>query len=63
MTIEILEYLDDSGHSPFGTETDGRITKIVILLQGGTKKSQSNDIDMAKRHWKNYKARKRKGKE
>jgi len=114
MTVEILEYLDESRHSPygrwfdklgakaaakvttaidrigrglmsnvesvgggvferkinfgpgyriyFGLETDGRVTKIVILLHGGTKKAQSQDIDLAKRNWKNYKVRKRRGK-
>lgn len=37
---------------------DGK--KLVILLGGGTKKRQSADIEAAKRHWKDYKARKRK---
>ena len=45
----------------FGTETDGRITKVVILLQGGSKKRQSKDVEKAKEHWKDYKARKRGG--
>ena len=113
MDIEILEYLDDIGRSPygrwfeelnakaaakvtsaidrigrglmtnvesvgtgvyerkidfgpgyriyFGTVTDGRITKIVILLHGGMKKGQTRDIALAKRHWKDYKTRKRRG--
>lgn len=45
----------------FGTETDGRITKVVILLHGGSKKRQSKDVERAKGHWKDYKARKRRG--
>lgn len=113
MTIEILEFLDDRGHSIFGKwfdqlnakaaakvtaaidrigrglmsnvesvgagvyerkvnfgpgyriylglETDGRVTKVVILLNGGTKKGQGKDIDLAKQCWKNYKSRKRRG--
>ena len=113
MIIEILEYLDDSGHSPYGKwfnklnakaaakvvaaidrigrglmtnvesvgggvyerkvnfgpgyriyvglETDGRVTRVVILLNGGTKKGQSDDIDLAKQYWKDYKSRKRRG--
>ena len=111
MTIEILEYLDESGCSPygkwfdnlnakaaakvttaidrisrglmtniksigggayerkidfgpgyriyFGSETDGRITNVVILLHGGSKKGQSKDIVRAKQYWKDYKSRKR----
>jgi len=113
MTIEILEYLDDTGQSPygkwfeklnakaaakvtssidrigrglmtnvksvgagvyerkidfgpgyrvyFGRVTDGRVTKIVIMLHGGTKKGQTKDIDLARRYWKDYKTRKRRG--
>ena len=45
----------------FGSETDGRVTRIVILLHSGTKKGQNRDIDLAKRYWKAYKARKRRG--
>lgn len=45
----------------FGTVTDGRITKIVILLHGGTKKGQTKDIALARRYWKDYKIRKRRG--
>jgi len=113
MIIEILEYLDGSGHSPYGKwfnklnakaaakvtaaidrigrglmtniesvgggvyerkvnfgpgyriyvglETDGRVTRVVILLNGGTKKGQRNDIDLAKQYWKDYKSRRRRG--
>lgn len=32
----------------------------VILLAGGTKKRQQNDIDQAKVYWKEYKQRKKK---
>ena len=32
---------------------------LVILLGGGTKKRQSRDIENAKRHWGNYKTRKK----
>ena len=39
----------------FGREGDS----IVILLGGGTKKRQQNDIEVAKALWKEYKRRKR----
>jgi len=39
----------------FGREGDS----IVILLGGGTKKRQQNDIENAKVLWKEYKKRKR----
>lgn len=32
---------------------------LVILLIGGTKKRQGRDIEAAKTHWANYKARKK----
>lgn len=54
----------DFGHGYriyFGTETDGRLTTIVILLKGGSKSGQRKDIELAKLYWKAYKARKRKG--
>ena len=35
---------------------DGKV--LVILLGGGTKKRQQNDIEAASRHWRSYKARK-----
>jgi putative addiction module killer protein len=35
----------------FGQDGD-----LVVLLCGGTKKSQSRDIETAKKHWKNYNA-------
>ncbi len=38
---------------------DGKV--LVILLGGGTKKRQQNDIQAALRHWRNYKARKSAG--
>jgi len=45
----------------FGTESDGEMTKIVLLLHGGTKTGQSRDIALARAYWKDYKARKRRG--
>lgn len=38
---------------------DGQV--LVILLGGGTKKRQQNDIEAALRHWRSYKARKAAG--
>lgn len=38
---------------------DGKL--LVILLGGGTKKRQQNDIQSALRHWRAYKARKAAG--
>jgi putative addiction module killer protein len=35
-------------------------TDIVILLSGGTKKSQADDIKHAKSCWQDYKKRKKK---
>jgi putative addiction module killer protein len=34
---------------------------LVILLAGGTKKTQAKDIEAAKDRWKDYKDRKRRG--
>ena len=35
---------------------DGKV--LVILLGGGTKRRQQNDLQAALRHWRSYKARK-----
>ena len=45
----------------FGLETDGRVTKLVLLLNGGSNPGQRQDIDLAKLYWKDYKSRKRRG--
>ena len=55
----VLEYKIDFGPGYriyFGK--DG--AKIVIILGGGTKRRQQNDISSAKAFWKDYKDRKRK---
>ena len=55
----VLEYKIDFGPGYriyFGK--DG--ANIVIILGGGTKKRQQNDISAAKAYWKDYKVRKRK---
>jgi len=41
----------------FGQDGD----RIVILLCGGTKRRQAQDIKQAKAHWDDYKSRKSKG--
>jgi putative addiction module killer protein len=56
----VLEYKIDFGPGYriyFGQ--DG--TTLVILLCGGTKKTQQKDIDRAKDFWQEYKARKKSG--
>jgi len=40
-----------------GSGKDG--DRLVILLEGGTKKRQNADIAAAKGHWRDYKRRKR----
>ena len=39
----------------FGKDRD----RLVILLGGGTKKRQQNDIDTAQAHWQDYKQRRK----
>jgi len=43
----------------FGKDGD----KLVILLAGGTKKRQQNDIEAAQAYWADYKRRKKQGTE
>ena len=53
----IFEYKIDFGPGYriyFGKDGE----RIVIILGGGTKKRQNQDIDAAKIHWQGYKARK-----
>lgn len=47
----------------FGSVKKGHTTEVVILLCGGTKKRQRNDIEVARARWKAYKRRKRAGEE
>ena len=47
----------------FGSVKKGHMTEVVILLCGGTKKRQRNDIEVARARWKAYKRRKRNGEE
>ena len=47
----------------FGSVKEGHTTEVVILLCGGTKKRQRNDIEVARARWKAYKRRKRNGEE
>ena len=57
----ILEYKIDFGPGYriyFGKDGE----HLLIIVGGGTKKRQQHDIDIAKTHWKDYKARKRKNK-
>jgi putative addiction module killer protein len=109
MKVEIREYLDGAGRSPFGRWFDGldataaaRVTTVlarleqgnfsnvkgvgagvfeyridfgpgyrvyfgkdgetlVILVAGGTKKRQGQDIALAQERWSDYKQRKTKG--
>lgn len=53
----VLEYKIDFGPGYriyFGRDGD----QLVILLAGGTKKRQQDDIERAKTHWSDYKKRK-----
>ena len=45
----------------FGSISEGNAVKIVILLGGGTKKRQNDDIKIAQSRWKDCKARRRRG--
>ena len=52
--IEIREYIDDRGRSPFGRWFD----TLIVLLGGGTKVRQQRDIEDARELWQEYKRRK-----
>jgi putative addiction module killer protein len=104
--IEVLEYIDANGRSPYAiwfdrlpAEAAGKVAvavtrlsqgnlsnvksvgegvlerridwgpgyrvyfgrdgeKLIVLLGGGTKKRQQNDIDLAKKRWNDYRKRK-----
>jgi len=54
----VKEYVIDWGPGYrvyFGQDRD----RLIILLAGGTKKRQHNDIDNAKARWRDYKKRKK----
>lgn len=64
--VQIVEYLDSSGTSPFAAwfdrldshaARDGDV--LIILLGGGTKKRQQRDIATAQVRWDDYRRRKR----
>ncbi len=47
----------------FGSIKEGHAVEVVVLLGGGTKKRQNNDIAIARSRWQDCKARRRKGEE
>jgi putative addiction module killer protein len=56
----VMEYKIDFGPAYrvyFGKDGD----RLIILLCGGAKKTQSKDIDRAKQYWREYKKRKKEG--
>lgn len=74
MQIALREYLDKTGRSPFGRwleDLDAAAAyrvyfgkdgdTFVILVAGGTKKRQAQDITLAQERWSDYKQRKTKG--
>jgi len=36
----------------FASNRKGNVIRIVVLLGGGTKKRQNNDVEIAKNRWK-----------
>lgn len=57
VSVGIFEYkidFDPGCRIYFGKDGE----RIVIILGGGTKKRQKQDINAAKAHWQDYKARK-----
>ena len=59
--IEVFRYQTEGGDEPLGAGyrvyfgRQGRL--VVILLCGGSKKSQPEDIKAAKTYWKDWKRR------
>lgn len=53
--VVVREYVDEAGHSPFRACRDGE--RLLILVGGGTKKRQHQDIARAKAVWQDYKRR------
>ena len=54
----VLEYRIDSGPGYriyFGRDGD----TLIVLLGGGTKRRQQRDIDTVKRHWRDYRRRRK----
>ena len=54
----VLEHRIDSGPGYriyFGRDGE----TLVVLLGGGTKRRQQRDIDTAKRHWRDYRRRRK----
>ena len=45
----------------FGSIKEGHAVEVVVLLGGGIKKRQGNDIAIARSRWQDCKARRRKG--
>ncbi len=45
----------------FASIKTGNVIQIVVLLGRGTKKRQNNDVEITKKRWKKFKARRRKG--
>ncbi len=57
--IEVREYVDERGVSPFGRWFGRDGDTLIILLTGGTKRRQQDDIEDARNLWAEYRRRKR----